>query len=78
MWAALLWPLVQFGTDRLVRSKPDDAIGKLGRTVADAVADGASHVTSEVVPQITSVSWGALVLLVGCVLVTRGALRRAR
>ncbi|MHC5212366.1 MAG: hypothetical protein ACYTG2_16755 [Planctomycetota bacterium] len=76
LWVALLWPLLRFGTERLLRSEPDDPIGKIGQTVADAVVDGVGHVTQEVVPEITSLEWGALVLLVGCVLVTRGALKR--
>jgi hypothetical protein len=78
LWVALFWPALEYGTERLTRSAPADSLGKVGQTVADVVVDGAGKVSSDVLPQITSVTWGALVLFAGCVLVTHGAFKRAR
>jgi hypothetical protein len=78
LWVALVWPFLRYGVDRLLRAEPDNPIGRIGQDVADAVVDGVGRVAADVVPQITSLRWGALVLLAGCVLVTRGAFRRGR
>jgi hypothetical protein len=78
LWVALFWPLLRFGTDRLTRAEPENALERIGQTVADAVVDGVGHVTSDVVPEITSVEWGAVVLIAGCILVTNGAFRSGR
>jgi hypothetical protein len=77
LWVALVWPFLRYGVDRL-RAEPDHPIERIGQDVADAVVDGVGRIATDVVPQITSLRWGALVLLAGCVLVTRGAFPRKR
>jgi len=72
-WAALLWPLLQAGCERLFPPERD-AIDELGDALGRALGD----VVRQDILAVTGVRAGAFVLLAGAVLVGAGAFGRPR
>lgn len=68
VWLSLLWPYVQ----GLLEPEPD---GFLERTLSSAV-DTTTGWASDIALNFVDMSWGMVVLLLGCVAITVGAYQR--
>ncbi|MCG8507548.1 MAG: hypothetical protein MI755_23290 [Sphingomonadales bacterium] len=67
VWLVLLWPVIQ----SLTSERDEGLIGRATRTVTDPLETYAANLFTN----ITELSWGGFVLLVGAVILTVGGIR---